>query len=339
MPIVTHHDLLDGRRAARVELRSAGGVRVFVTNLGATLMGIDAPDRAGRSAPVLLGHDDPADYPTGGAAGDNHYYGATCGRVANRIGGACFEIDGVRHRLDANEGRHHLHGGRRGFSHAVWQIEAAEDDAVSMQLESPDGDQGYPGRLVVEARFALSAEGALSIGYAAVTDRPTHVNIVSHGYFNLSGDATSSIADHELRIAADSYLPIDAEALPTGARASVAGSPFDFRHSRRIGEGIDSPDDQIRLGDGYNHNFVLEGDGLRPVAWLHHPGSGRMLEVATDQPGLQLYTGNALAVRRSALCLEAQGWPDSANHVDFPSTRLDPGDTYRSTTRLTFTAR
>ncbi|NJC32712.1 aldose 1-epimerase [Sphingomonas jejuensis] len=338
MPIITYHDLPDGRRAARVELRSPGGVRVSVTNLGATLMGIDAPDRTGRIAPVLLGHRDPADYPTGGGAGANHYYGATCGRVANRIRDAAFDMDGMRYGLDANEGRHHLHGGRHGFSHALWHIESVEDDAVSMQLDSLDGDQGYPGRLVVAARFSLSAEGRLLIGFSARTDRPTHVNIVSHGYFNLSGDIMRSIADHELTIFADSYLPIDGDALPTGARVDVSGTPFDFRNGRIVGNVIDTQDDQLRLGDGFNHCFVPDGGGMRPVARLHHPGSGRTLDVATDQPGLQLYTGNALSPRRSALCLEAQGWPDSANHPGFPSTRLDPGETYRSTTLLTFTA-
>jgi aldose 1-epimerase len=321
------------------ELRAACGVRVVVTDLGATLMRVDAPDRDGRVANVLLGYDAPGDYPAAGAPGDDAYMGATCGRYANRIAGATFSLDGVRYVLAANEGQHQLHGGPRGFHQAIWQVEHADAQRVTMRHHSPDGDQGFPGALDAAAEFSLSDDGELAIVYRATTTRATHVNLVSHGYFNLSGGRDATILDHELRIDAEAFLPIDAAAIPTGERRAVAGTAFDFTAPRRVGEAIDADDAQIVAGDGHNHNYVLRGEGIRPVAVLRDPGSGRTLTVATDQPGLQFYSGNGLGGafgRRAGLCLEAQAWPDSPNRADFPGTRLDPGATYRAETRLRF---
>lgn len=318
-------------------LSSTSGVSVAISPLGARLTRIDAPDRSGRVERVLLGFDDAdenrrAAMPDGGA-----YLGATCGRVANRIAGAAFVLDGVRHRLEANEGAHQRHGGPIGFDRAVWAVREVGRTRISMQHHSPDGDQGFPGALDVLATFELSDDGELAIVYTARTTRATHVNLVSHGYFNLSG-GRGTIAEHRLRIDAESFLPVDADQLPAEPR-TVRGSLFDFTRARRLGDLIQSDDPQTRLARGGNHNFCLAGDGLRKVAWLKHPASGRTLELATDQPGLQLYTAGWLGGEwgpHAALCLEAQAWPNACNRPDYPSTRLDPGQLYRSEVRLRF---
>ena len=340
--------LPDGRSCAVFRIEAAGGIAVTVAELGATLLRIDAPDRRGRLANVLLGSDDISRYPAAGAAGADACLGATCGRVANRTAGARFTLDGCEHRLDENEPPNHLHGGRQGFGRRLW-LGMATVDGVRLTLVSPDGDQGYPGTLEVTAEISVTAD-EVAIVYTARVDRPTHVNIVSHPYFNLAGDPAAGIVRHELAIAADAFLPIGPLALPE-APCGVAGTPFDFREARAIGDGIDADDPQIRVADGYNHCFVLrapEAEGaLRPAAWLRSPESGRTMTLLTDQPGLQFYTANALKPsanadaalrfgRRSGLCLEAQGFPNAANRPDFPSTRLDPGQEYRSELRLRF---
>ncbi|MFS0774396.1 aldose epimerase family protein [Sphingomonas sp. 1P08PE] len=325
-------------------LASPGGVAVTLTDLGARLTRIDAPDRDGRNARVLLGFDRVEDYAAEAGQGSGVYLGATCGRVANRIAGAAFELDGTRYPLAANEGANQLHGGPIGFDRVIWRVVEADRARIVLCHDSPDGDQGYPGALAVTATFTLSADGELAIVYQATTTRPTHVNIVSHGYFNLSGVDGTTIADHRLRLAADAYLPVDDAAIPTGERRVVAGTPFDFTRPRTIGEAWsdkagEGDDPQIRLGRGYNHNLCLSGTGLREVAWLDHPASGRTLTLSTDRPGLQLYSGGWLSgrfPRHGGLCLEAQDWPDACNRPDFPATRLDPGMTYRSETRLRF---
>jgi aldose 1-epimerase len=334
--MAARHLLPDGRTAGVFDL-VAGAVRVRLTDLGATLMRVDAPDRAGRSGNILLGHDSPADYPAGGAPGGHAYAGALCGRFANRIAGAGFDLDGRHVTLMANDGRHTLHGGPTGFDRAIWQVADLTGDAITFTHHSPDGDQGFPGNLDITARYALSPDGTLALTLTARADAPTHLNLVAHPYFDLSAGADATIAAHCLRLAANAFLPTDAEAIPTGERRAVAGTPFDFRVAHPIGD-PDATDAQIAIACGYNHNFILDGTGMRDVAWLSHPASGRTLTIATDRPGLQLYTGGYLGAPwhpHAGLCLEAQDWPDAPNWPDFPSTRLDPGVEWRSETRWT----
>jgi aldose 1-epimerase len=331
--------LADGGTATTFRVTARDGIAFTVATAGATLMRINAPDREGRMGNVILGLDDIAAYPAAGGTGGDACLGGTCGRFANRIAGARFMLDGVAVMLAANEGANHLHGGPDGFHRRPWSARVLAD-GVAMTLHSPEGDQGYPGALDVETQFRLVDPATLSIVHVARCDRPTHVNIVSHPYFNLDG--ADVIDAHMLSIDADAFLPIDAASIPRGAPRPVAGTPFDFRRPRAIGERIDAGDDQLRWGGGYNHCYVLAGDGVRPVARLSSPVSGRRMILSTDQAGLQFYSGNALSAAaggfadRAGLCLEAQGWPDAPNRADAPSTRLDPGDTYRSELRLTF---
>ena len=337
--------LPDGRAAACWRLDAPGGIAVTLSTLGATLLAIEAPDRAGRRGAVLAGPGDPRRLPAGGAPGSHHYPGATCGRFANRIAHARFRLDGAEHRVAANQPPHHLHGGFAGFDRRIWDVEPLAD-GVAFHLVSPDGDQGFPGRLEVTARFRLLDPYRLSIAYRAVSDRPTHVNLASHGYFNLAsgaGGGEGAVGSHRLRVAASRYLPIAPDGIPLGPPAPVEGTPFDFRAARALAPGLASDDPQIIAGDGYNHCLLLDAPGLeRPVARLHDPASGRVLTLATTAPGLQLYSGNALdgtgglGPRRSAFALEAQHWPDSPNRPDYPSTRLDPGGCYVSETILGF---
>ena len=338
----------DGSTGTAVEMSVPGGLTVRLSSLGATLMGIDAPDRHGRAADVLLGWSDPRRYDTPAYRAANPYFGATAGRFANRIAGASFVIDGVRFALSANEGGTHLHGGADGFDRRAWTVEPIAD-GVRFRLVSPDGDQGYPGRLVATADYVFAAPDELAVIYSAEADRPTHVNLVSHGYFNLTGDPAAGIAGHVLSIAADRYVPIDAANLPLGTIAPVAGTPYDLRAPTRLGEALAAADGAAAPTRGFNHCYVLQAPGrVVPAARLHDPVSGRILDLSTDQPGLLFYSGDGLDGSlasdagtpfgpRSGLCLEAQRFPDTPNQPAFPSSRLDPGGSYRSETRLRFT--
>jgi aldose 1-epimerase len=281
--------------------------------MGATLLRIDVPDRYGVRANVVFGFDELSLRQTAGGPRADVCLGGTCGRFANRIAGARFPFDNEIVQLVPNDGPHHLHGGPDGFHRRRWHGSPL-DDGVCLILESPDGDQGWPGAFRAEASFRLIAPDTLAIVYSATTTRPTHVNLVSHPYFNLGG----GMLDHQLQIAAERFLPISADGIPLGTQAPVAGTPFDFREVRAVGE-------------SYDHCYVLDGTGLRDVATLTSLISGTTLTLTTDQPGLQLYTGNP-----AGLCLEAQAFPDSPNQPSFPSTRLDPGEFYRSELRLSF---
>ncbi|WP_250516618.1 aldose epimerase family protein [Caballeronia sp. INDeC2] len=322
-------------------LRNASGMRVEISDLGATLVTWFAPDREGHFADVLLGHDTPADYVNGSA-----FMGAIIGRWANRIRDGRFVLDGITHQVERNEGDNHLHGGSAGFHRQMWRV-AAVEHALVMTLHSPAGAAGFPGNLDVTVRYALGDDGTLSIDYEARTDAPTPVNLTNHAYFNLGNDA--SIRDHEISIASDTYFAIDATSIPV-AREAVVGSVFDLREPAPIGVRLEASHPQLALAGGFDHCYVLNEDAkeARTVAVLFDPSSGRELSVATDARGLQFYSGNYLegvAARNGSryrkhagLCLEAGGFPDEIN-MDGERAVLRPDAVYRQRTRYTLRVR
>jgi aldose 1-epimerase len=313
---------------------------------GATLAELHVPDRNGRLDDVVLGFDDEAGY----ASGDNQHFGCTTGRCANRIREGRFSLDGVDYQLAINNGPNHLHGGpERGLDKVEWQGESlADGPGVRFTYSSPDGEESYPGNLDLTVIYRLTEENGVRIEYEATTDRPTIVNLTNHSYFNLAGQGVESVFDHELWIDADRYTPSDELLLPTGEVAEVAGTPLDFREARTIGSRID---ELVKTSfGGYDHNFVLDGQvgTLRKIAQVRHPESGRVMTIETDQPAVQLYTGNGLYgqagkqgkayARHSAFCLETQHYPDAPNQPSFPSVVLRPGETYRHVCVYSFSA-
>ena len=341
--------LPDGREA-RLYTLEAGGVRATVTDFGAILTSLHLPVAAagGDTVDVVLGFDDVAGY-----VAKHPYFGATCGRVANRIAGGRFTLAGKEYQLATNIGPNHLHGGVAGFDKKLWKAAPRATDrgpAVELEVVSPDGDEGYPGRLTARCVYTLTPAGELWVEMSATTDAPTIVNLVHHSYWNLVGHAAGSVAGHELAVAADRYLPVDATSIPTGVFAPVEGTPFDFRPERRpwgrVGHALETlpPDAGPGVPRGVDHNYVIRDwkpDGaLRPAATLRDPASGRTLEILTDQPGVQVYMGNGLDGTvvgkegiaygpNAGICLETQKFPDAVHHPDWPSMRLDPGQTYR----------
>ncbi|MGJ5075288.1 aldose epimerase family protein [Bradyrhizobium sp. SZCCHNR1015] len=339
--------LPDGREVERVTLRGAHGFEARIVTYGAALQTLLVPDAKGLVDDVVLGHDDLLSY-----VKLRKFFGATVGRYANRIAKARFPLDGQDLRLDANNGAHALHGGPDGFDRKLWQIVATEDGAqpsVTMLYVSPDGEANYPGRLDVRVTYQLTGPMELAVSFSARTTRTTVVNLTNHSFFNLDGLAAGSdILDHRLTVEADHYLAIDETAIPLeGPPHAVAGTPFDFREPYAVGARIRADDPQIKCGRGYDHNFCLRQQaGVRLAARLASPRSGRVMELLTDQPGLQVYSGNYLdgtvtgkgrVYRQSdALCLEPQVWPDSPNRPDFPSARLAPDDVYKHETVYRF---
>lgn len=330
--------LPDGRPVEAITLANARGMSATILTYGATLQALLVPDRDGCLADVVLGHGTLAPY-----LAAPQYFGATVGRVANRIAGGRFHLDGTAYAVQPNDGPSALHGGQRGFDKANWQVAEIDATAVSLAHVSPDGDQGFPGTLDTRVTYRLSDTNDLHIEYAARTDRPTIVNITNHAYWNLAGEGAGTAMDHRLQIFGDHFLPTDANAIPTGEFRSVADTPFDFRQPTPVGARLGVADEQIRVGHGYDHNWVLlpSRDGAcRPVARLEEPVSGRILEIWSDQPGLQFYSGNFLDgssvgksghsyQRGDAVALEPQQFPDTPNQPAFGSIRLAPGDIYR----------
>ncbi|WP_166303466.1 aldose epimerase family protein [Bradyrhizobium sp. 2S1] len=335
--------LPDGTVVERVTLRGEHGFEAAILPFGATLQALVTPDRNGQCDDIVLGHD-----AFDGYLAQRKFFGATVGRYANRIAGARFMLDGETVRLDANNGPNALHGGLQGFDRKLWKIVELSDDpepTLVLERDSPHGEEGYPGNLATRVTYRVRAPMELSVTYQATTDRPTCLNLTNHSFFNLDGARSGTqILDHHLTIASDHFLAVDATAIPLPEPPRpVDGTPFDFRKPAAIGARIRMNDEQLRLGRGYDHNFCLaSGTGLRFAARLEAPHSGRVMELFTDQPGLQFYSGNFLdgstagkgdrLYRQSdALCLEPHAWPDAPNRPDFPSARLDPGQTYRRT--------
>jgi aldose 1-epimerase len=332
--------LQDGRRVDVYELTAPTGMSAQVTSYGGILTTLRVPDRDGRLDDVVLGYDRLEDY-----VRDPFCLGALIGRYANRIHEGRFRLGDRRVSLETNERRHHLHGGSQGFHKVLWTARPVDRDGgvgVELRHHSPDGHAGYPGNLEVTVMYTLTDEGELVIEYEAGSDQDTIVNLTHHSYFNLGG----SVLDHEIVLRARRFTPVDADRIPTGELRDVSGTPFDFTAPTRIGARIDDDDDQLVSAGGYDHNWVLDvaaSEAPVPVALLASPASGRLLEVSTTEPGVQLYTGNSLAPNtvgksgarygpRSGVCLETQHFPDSPNKPHFPSVTLRAGERYRSTT-------
>ena len=342
-----------GAPVERLTLTNARGMAVSIITYGAAIQSVIVPDRAGRPADVALGHARLEDY-----LAHPQYFGATVGRVANRIAQGRFTLDGKAYQLPINNGPNTLHGGTRGFDKQLWQVSATRGGAepsVALQLVSPAGDQGFPGTLTARATYRLAADNRLIITYEATSDAPTLVNLSNHAYWNLAGEGASQGAmEHRLTIPADHYLPTDAGAIPTGVLQPVAGTPFDFRTPQPVGARVrDARDPQIVIGRGYDHNWVIDRRPARAprlLARVEEPRSGRVMELWSNQPGLQFYSGNfldgttrgkagKLYRQGDALVLEPQLFPDTPNQPAFGSARLNPGETYRNVIEFRFSAR
>lgn len=341
--------LADGRTVESVELANARGMSVRILALGGVVQQLLVPDRDGTAADVVLGYATAQQY-----LDQPQYFGATVGRYANRIAAGKFTLDGKQYQLETNDGPNHLHGGARGFDKVLWNVESVSSGAPAravLTYTSVDGEGGYPGTLQVTATYTLADANELEIEYRATTDRPTIANITNHSYFNLAGEtAHSDVFGHRMTLFASQYTPVNDTLIPTGERRSVAGTPFDFRQPHAIGERIrNGSDSQLRIGRGYDHNYIVDGEPgqLRPAARVEDPQSGRVLELLASAPGVQFYSGNFLDAtsvgkgRRvyrqgDGFCLEPQVFPDSPNRDDFPSARLNPGQTYVNTLLLRF---
>ena len=335
-----------GEAVSLFTLKNTGGMTARITNYGGILVSLTAPDRDGKFADVVLGFDSLEPY-----LQKHPFFGAITGRYANRIGGASFKLDGATVNVTANSGSNHIHGGTAGFDKKVWAPATrvlADGVALDLAYTSPAGEEGFPGTLACRVTYTLRNDNTLAIDYHATTDAPTVLNLPNHSYFNLAGEGNPSILDHELTLPAETFTVTDDKMIPTGEIASLLGTPMDFTTPHLIGERIDADFLPLQQGKGYDHNFILPGTGLKLAARLRHPGSGRIMEVRTTEPAVQLYTANHLKdvpgknghtyPARSALCLETQHYPDSPNHPHFPSTVLRPGETFLSTTTFTFKA-
>lgn len=344
MPDGTHIDLY--------VLTNRHGMTASIANFGATLVSLKVPDRNGKLADVVLGYDSLEGY-----IADKANFGAMIGRYANRIALGKFKLNQTQYKLATNNGVNHIHGGIKGFNKAVWRaqdVSKKDEQALELTYLSKDGEEGYPGNLSAKVIYTLTDQNELRIEYSATTDKDTVVNLTNHSYFNLAGQDAGSILNHQVTIHASSFTPVDATLIPTGEIRNVQGTPFDFRNATAIGARINQNDPQLVIGHGYDHNWILDrttGDEktLVRAAEAFDPFSGRMLEVWTTEPGIQLYTSNYLDgvhgkgdhvyQRREAFCLETEHFPDSPNHPAFPSTELKPGGRYSSTTVFKFSAR
>jgi len=341
--------LPDGREVHQYTLKNRSGATAQIIDYGAAVTSLKVPDRNGKMGDVVMGYDSLQGYIDG-----TSYFGAIVGRYGNRIGKGHFQLDGKDYQLTINDGENHLHGGKTGFNKVLWDAKAGNSEEASLRLQyiSRDGEEGYPGTVTLIVTYALTDKNELRIDYEGTTDKPTILNPTHHSYFNLSGSFDDTILNHLLMIDADGITPVGKGLIPTGQIESVAKTPMDFRTPMAIGAHINDENEQLVFGKGYDHNWVLKGGAgkVRKVAELYEAGSGRMMTVLTDQPGLQFYSGNfldgsakgkngAAYGRRSGLCLEAQAFPDTPNKPQFPSVTLRPGQKYRQTTIYAFSTR
>lgn len=341
--------LIDGKQVKIFTLTNAKGMEIVVTNYGARIVSWLAPDKNGKMEDVVFGHDSIDGY----LNAKENYFGASIGRYGNRIANGEFSLGDIHYKLAQNNGVNSLHGGVHGFSKKIWDISAKSKSELECKLISPDMDEGYPGELTVVMVYRLTNENELIIQYEAKSDKPTIINLTNHSYFNLHGAGNGDILDHLLTLNADFITPIDSTLIPTGEFSSVTNTPFDFRTATAIGSRINSDDQQIKFGLGYDINYVLKKSQdqlLSLAASVYEPQSGRLLEVFTDQPGIQFYTGNFLDGKypgkkgksygyRTGFCLETQHYPNSPNQPKFPSVELDPDQTYTHTCVYKISAR
>jgi aldose 1-epimerase len=339
--------MTDGQHVQIYKLTNKNGMEAEISNFGGVVQTLKVPDKSGKFADVVLGYDKLDGYVT-----DKSSFGALIGRYGNRIAKGKFTLDGQTYTLATNDGPNHLHGGIKGFNKKVWSAKESGNSLVLNYL-SKDGEEGYPGNLNVTVTYTLTDDNQLKIQYDATTDKPTVLNLTNHSYFNLSGQDAGEILGHELTLHADKFTPVDKTLIPTGDLREVKGTPFDFTKSTAIGARINGSDEQLKFGRGYDHNFVLNG-GItktpRMAAEVYDSKSGRVMQVLTTEPGVQLYTGNFLDGTvhgkgghvynyRTALCLETQHYPDSPNHSNFPSTELKPGQKYHTVTIFKFSTK
>lgn len=331
---------VDGKPTALYVLKNSQGAEACVTNWGGRLVSVMVPDRDGKLTDVVLGYDNIQQY----VQFPDNNYGALIGRYGNRIANGQFQLDGQSYQLPQNNNGHCLHGGPKGYHAVTWDARQLDGQSVELTYLSPDGEAGFPGNLKVKVIYRLTDDNAIDIQYEATTDKPTIVNLTNHSYFNLSGVPGSTITDHKIQINADSYVPVDETLIPTGKIETVEGTPMDLRQLVTVGDHIDDDFAQLRYGSGYDHNWVLntKGDLNTPAAKVVSEKSGIVMEVFTNEPGLQFYAGNSMNEagdkgklgvvypRRGALCLETQHYPDSPNQKSFPSVVLKPGETYQS---------
>lgn len=339
----------DGRNIDLYTLKNRNGMEAKIMNFGGIVVSLKVPDRNRKFDDVVLGFNDLETYLKGHPS-----FGAAVGRFANRIAKGRFTLNGVEYKLAVNNGENHLHGGIKGFDDVVWTAEEAKSSrgpAVRMTYLSKDGEEGYPGNLRVTMIYWLTNRNELRIDYTATTDKDTVINLTHHSYFNLAGEGSGDVLNHRLKLNASRFTPTDVGSIPTGELRSVVGTPFDFLTPIAIGARIAEDEEQLKLGNGYDHNFVINGrmGTLRQAAVVSEPTTGRVMEVWTTEPGVQLYTGNFLDgtlvgksgksyQRRYGFCLETQHYPDSPNKPNFPTTVLKKGDTFRSTTVYRFSA-
>jgi len=342
--------LPDGGKIYSYTLKNSSGMKAEIIEFGAIVRTLFVPDRSGKFSDIVLGYDDLSGYENGSS-----YLGAIVGRYGNRIAKGKFTMDGKEYQLTVNSGTNHLHGGTKGFDKVLWKAEPVEsktDPALKLTYVSKDGEEGYPGTVTVTVTYTVTKDNELRIDYEGTTDKTTILNPTHHSYFNLTGDFTKKILDHELMIKADTLTPVDANLIPSGELKKVEGTPFDFRKPEKIGARINEKDEQLRFGIGYDHNWVLNdyNKNVRLSAAVYDSQSGRYMEVLTDQPGLQFYSGNfldgsakgkdgILYAHRTGLCLEAQLFPDSPNKKNFPSAVLKPGEVYHQTTIYKFSTK
>lgn len=338
----------EGEKVDLYTLRNKEGMEVKIMSYGGIITSLTAPDKEGNYKDVVLGYDSLEQYTK-----SNPYFGALIGRYGNRIAEGKFSLDGTEYVLSKNDGENHLHGGNQGFDKVVWTATPGENtNSLQLSYTSADMEEGYPGELKTVVTYTLNEDNSLDVEYSATTDKTTIVNLTQHSYFNLSADFDQTILDHILEINADQYLPVDGGLIPTGELKDVAGTPFDFREPKTIGKGLADEDsnEQLRRGLGYDHCWVLneQDSGMRFAASAHHPETGRLLEIHTNEPGIQFYSGNFLDstlpqkggegtyAKRTGFCLETQHYPDSPNQEGFPSVVLEPGEKYTSKTTFKF---